>query len=421
MTTIAFITLAVIWTAWVLQSVLSAWQARKFLSFISRDTRDSFDRFRPPAAVVVPFKGIDTDLAAGVRGLCEQDYGDYRLLLVVESAEDPAYEVLVRELARFPQRKAEILIAGPAGPEEGQKVHNQLFAIDKLLADGVKNKEVWIFADSDAVPDKEWLQRLVGPLGQLKVTGVTTGYRWLIPKEPATVWSRLASVMNSSVACMFGRDQMNHAWGGSMGIRAEVAVKCDLRGHLVGALCDDYQFTRAVNKIGLRVYFVPQCLVASPVDFSFAGLVNFAQRQYLLTRVYAPLLFLGSLLVHGLYFIGFTTACAAAIFSGVQIARGAPPGEIDWRYVLAAAVAAIVLSELGNRLRASLRRRIVRQAFGSEIEAELEKTLAWDRRLTCVWMSLHLLLVIRGMLGSTMNWRGIRYRLYGPQRVKRLN
>jgi len=406
-----FILLAVVWTLWVLQAFLSAWRVRKFLGFISRPVRDTFDRYRPPVAVIVPFKGIDTDLVGGVRGLCEQEYGEYRLLLIVDSKDDPAYPILVRELAHYPHRKAEVLIAGPAGPDEGQKVHNQLFAIDRLNADAVPG-EAWVFADSDAVPHKDWLVRLVGPLCQPDHTGLTTGYRWLIPKEPATIWSHLSSVMNSSAACMLGRDHLNHAWGGSMAIRADIAAKADLRGHLVGALCDDYQFTRAVTKLGLRVYFVPQCLVTSPVDFSLASLVNFAQRQYLLTRVYAPLLFLGSLLVHTLYVTGFVSALGAAIWALADCQHRMP--------VLIAAGAALLLNEIFNHLRSTQRSLVVRQAFGEEVAQKLRPTLRFDRWLTCMWMTLHLLLVIRGLLGSTMNWRGIRYRLYAPQRVTRL-
>lgn len=415
-----FIILAAIWTSWVLQAFLSAWRVRKFLSFISREPRNTFDRYRPPAAVIVPFKGIDTDLVSGVRGLCEQDYADYRLLLIVESKDDPAYEILTRETARYPKRKITILTAGPAGPNEGQKVHNQLHAIDWLLAHPIE-KEAWVFADSDAVPHKQWLLRLVGPLCQPDHTGLSTGYRWLIPKENARVWSHLASVMNSSVACMFGRDSSNHAWGGSMAIRADVAAKCDLRGHLVGALCDDYQFTRAVSKIGLRTYFVPQCLVATPVDFTLKSLVNFAHRQYLLTRVYAPLLFVGSLFVHSLYFFAAISCVFCIAWASLAVLLDfRMAGDVAPKLVLFTCITACVLSELGNHLRSTFRRRVVRQAFGEEVERKLSRTLRWDRWLTFVWMFLHQALVVHAMFGSTMNWRGIRYRLHGPQRVTRL-
>ena len=44
------------------------------------------------------------------------------------------------------------------------------------------------------------------------------------------LWSHLASVINSSVACLAGKDEWTHAWGGSMALRVEIARRGDLRG-----------------------------------------------------------------------------------------------------------------------------------------------------------------------------------------------
>jgi hypothetical protein len=44
-----------------------------------------------------------------------------------------------------------------------------------------------------------------------------------------------------------------------------------------------------------------------------------------------------------------------------------------------------------------------------------------DRWATWLWMSLHALLLARAALGRTIRWRGIRYRLHGPQRIERLD
>ncbi len=423
MTNVPPLILMVLWFLWVLQAMFSAMRVRKFRRLYDKPPREAFDRYRPTAVVVVPFKGLDHHMAQHVAGLFEQDYPEYELLLVVDAPADPAYAVLVEAVERYGPDRAQVLVAGPAGPDEGQKIHNQLFAIDHLLARQQRGEplpEAWVFADSDAVPGPGWLASLVGPLVQDKITGVTTGYRWLIPivrdtadlPGRASVWSHLASVMNSSVACLLGRDKVNHAWGGSMAVKASTALRGDLHGRLVGALCDDYQFSRMSRDLGLRVYFVPRCLVATPVDFDWRGLVNFVHRQYLLTRVYAPRLFVMGLILPGLYAAGCFSAWGWVL---VGVLSGAKVSTWLWP---ACAIAAVFVA---NQLRAGFRQQAVTQAFGQPVLKKLGWTLQLDRWGTTLWMTLHGLLILRAAFGRNMRWRGITYRLWAPQRVKRLD
>jgi ceramide glucosyltransferase len=367
--------------------------------------------------VIVPFRGADADLESGVRGLCSQTYPNYKLLLVVDSQTDPAFPVLTRvaaEAALPGAGRAEVLVAGPAGKHEGQKVHNQLFAL-RGIYEAAPDDEVWVFADSDAVPGPQWLRSLMLPLRQVKSTGLTTGYRWIFPERPGLregLWSHAASLMNSSVAVLLGKDEMNHAWGGSMAIRAGTARAGDLRGLLEGALCDDYQFSRSCRSLGKRIYFVPQCLVATPVDFTWKSLVNFVHRQYFLTRIYAPSLFLLGLLFTSLYVAGFWSLVGYLLWCAIQGFRG-----MTWVWPVSFLAAAF----LANQVRSWFRRRIVRRVFGEEGLAKLRTTLTLDRWATPLWMTLHWLLVVYSAFGHTMNWRGIRYRLTGPQKCERLD
>ncbi|MCX5660060.1 MAG: glycosyltransferase [Planctomycetota bacterium] len=402
--------LAIAWFLWLCLAWGSVWKVRKFRGLYTRPRRGGFDNYRPRATVVVPFKGVDTDLVSGVRSLCTQDYPDYRLLLVVDSGEDPAYPVLARELERYPGR-GEILVAGPAGPREGQKIHNQLAALERMERES-GDEEAWVFADSDAVPGPAWLGALVGPLCNVNTTAVTTGYRWLIPVDGAPGWTRLASVMNSSVACQLGKDRLNHAWGGSMAVLAATARRGGLRERLVGALCDDYQFTHMARDMGLRVYYVARCLVATPAKMTWPGLMNFAHRQYLLTRVYVPGLFMAGLGLTSIYVVGFFSAVASL---AATLAMNC--GSHAWAWP----TGVLALAFLADQVRATQRAQVVRLALGEQAFERLRPTLRLDRWATPVWMTLHWLIIVRSAFGRVMNWRGIRYRLDGPQSVERLD
>lgn len=411
-----------IWSLWLFQAAVCALQVRRF----GRRLGSTTDRYenrehRPMASVIVPFKGVDADMESGLAGLFEQDYPTYRLLLVVESADDPACEVLNRVMARYPDCEAELIVAGVAGPEQGQKVHNQLAALDSLeprCSDG----DVWVFADSDAAPNREWLASMVLPLISISKYGMTTGYRWLIPTVegddiPAdaqpTVWSHLGSVINSSAACFMGYPRFDPAWGGSMGIRVDVAREGGLRDYLKGALTDDYQFTRLCRNMGKKVRFVKQCLVPTPVDFSRASLWNFGHRQYLITRIYWLRLWVFAFACASVYLAGLISALAWLAWLAVD-------GRLDTTEA-AVPLAVLIAVALLNQLRAWFRVRVVRRAFGDEVVKQLRTTLRWDRFGTTAAMLLHWLVIMRSLLGRTMNWRGNIYRLSGRQKIRKLN
>ena len=400
-------------SVWVVQAVVSAIQVRKFSRRLDRPQRKGRKLFQPPAVVIVPFKGLDIDLPEAVRSLCEQDYPDYELLLVVESEDDPAYPVLVEQVARYPDRKAKVIVAGQAAPDEGQKVHNQLFAL-ALIEVPKGQDQAWVFADSDAVPGAYWIATMIQPLIEKKRTGVVTGYRWLIPSKQSTgIWSHLASVINSSAACMAGgREALNQVWGGSMAVLAETAIRGGLQSRLRGALTEDYQFTRMCRDLKMRVYFPNRLLIGSPIAMNRKGFFNFAYRQYVLTRVYAPKLFVAVLLLLGLYVVGTIVAwrlLIEACWNGEIIARWLPP---------ALAIAAVFIA---NQMRSTWRRRVVAKALGPKALADLTPAMRLDRWATTVWMTLHWLLVLRACFGRTLKWRGITYRLNAPQSVKRLS
>ncbi len=400
---------------WVIMAGVSVLQCRKLLGRFKREPAVVPTDDLPRAWVTVPFKGLDVDLAGCVRSLCTQQYHDYRLMLVVDSESDPAYAVLKHEIARFSQRTIQLLVAGPTQGSQSQKVHNQLYALDHVLAQA-HDDDVLVFADSDAVPGSNWLAELVFPTGDRQTIGMTTGYRWLIPAaDPqtsrVTVWSHLASLINSSVACIYRNRLTSRAWGGAMAVRVSIAREGNLISRLQGALTDDYQFTQMCRDLGKRVWFVPRCLVATPVHFSSGDFFNFARRQYLITRVYEPGTFALALLVLTCWVVGMGATWAALVWALVQ-----PSAQQLWWF----AAGAMLLVMLSHQARAWYRRRVIRTAFGESTLRQLRVTLWLDQWATWCWMLLHWGLVLGACVGKKMRWRGITYLLHGPQQVQRL-
>ncbi|MDX1564112.1 MAG: glycosyltransferase [Phycisphaeraceae bacterium] len=387
-----------IWGLWVLQSLWCLYNVRRFRRQVLRHEQflRKTNHPRPPAVVIVPVKGDDGHLREHVEALFQQDYPTYRLVFVVESADDPAHGPLTdlieaRREGRGPE--ASLHVAGRA-ESGGQKVHNQLHALERLR----DTDQLIVFADADAVPGPDWLIAMAFGATR-KNRGAATGYRWMVPDAP-NVASSIASVLNASAATLLGRARWNQAWGGSMGLLRQNMEKIDLVNRMRGALSDDYQFTRAVKAAGMKIQFVSSAMPISPVRFTFGSLVSFALRQYRISRLYAPIVWWLSLLCLSFYAVGWVTAVVAG-------AAG-----IVWAALPASAV--IVLDAWRGRSRAAA----FATCFGRERADLWRPAAAWDTAATPLWMGLNLLLLVASGFGRCIHWAGIRYRILGHQDVR---
>jgi len=267
--------------------VLAIWAVRVAQRFAVRMPRIAatpiyleHGRF-PRVAVILPIKGVDDDTPENIEALLNQDYPEYRLIFSVESDEDPVVGML-EKIAREDSR-IEIVIAGHA-TSRGQKVHNQLAAVSRTT----EQDEVLAFLDADAKPNPMWLQHLAAPVTREEDVGASTGYRYYVPVTGHTA-NKIVSVLNAQVAALLGPYRRTFAWGGSMAIRRKDFYAWGLNDMWQHALSDDYVLSYVVKvKAKTWIHFVPNCLVASDANFNWASLFEFAVRQYRITKVCAP-------------------------------------------------------------------------------------------------------------------------------------
>ena len=403
--------LLLLWLGWSAQALIAALMAHKLCRLIRRDNRQRYEakyQYAPRVALIVPFKGEEPGLAEHLDRLCSQRYDDAIFLFIVESEQDPAVPVLRAAMERHDPRQVTLLVAGESPDTRGQKVHNQLCAMEHLQASD-HGETIWVFADSDAAVGEHWLSELVMPLCREPI-GVTTGYRWLVPQADATgrvpLAARLASIVNASAVGFMVRERFALAWGGSMAIRRELALELDYPGLLENSLSDDYMMSHMIHQSGKRIYFVPRCLVASPCDLNWQGLCDFARRQYLITKVYMPWLYYGALMLPTLYVAGLLTAITVLLLA-------------DGPMRIAAAVAlvwVIIMDLWRSRRRATL----IGRALGEDVLQRMKSTLLLDRLATPMWMALHGGLMFTAFFGRTITWRGKTYRMNGRTATQRL-
>src|SRR5262245_16639044 len=212
-----------------------------------------FRRFRPRRAtrerimVFCPCKGVDAEFEKNIQSILNQDYPNYEVRFIVESEDDPASEVLRR-------LKQNVIVAGSA-TDQGQKVHNLSFAVRGSGADA----DTFVFCDSDARFPADWLSRLAAPL---ESTNVTTGYRWYVANG-FHFSTLMRSAWNASSLGVLGDHGRNFAWGGSTAINRETFHRLHILDAWRGSVSDDYAITRAAQRNGTKILFVPPCLVPS--------------------------------------------------------------------------------------------------------------------------------------------------------------
>jgi len=358
---------------------------------------------RAPVCLIVPCKGLDPGFADNIASFFRQDHSDYRLWFVVGHRSDPAYDELQRlteGLAPASKaRETRILVAGPA-TGCSQKIHNLLYAYDRIGTD----VDILAFADSDICVRPDWLSHLVWPLRQSRY-GASTGYRWFIPRT-SNLPSLIAACLNGKIAQLLGNMPFNQAWGGSMAVEVRVFREAGIDRLWRKALSDDLSLTRAVKRIGLKLSFVPACLVPSYDSFTWRELFEFARRQFLIARIYAPSTWTLGLVFSFLTVLGIWGGITAAVYA---VSADIPPSAL---YIAVPCV--FLLAQLGQAL---IRGRMIARVLPDDT-ARLRPSFIADILGCWITSTLLFIFIFISGFGYTIRWRGIHYKLLGPTDVR---
>jgi Glycosyl transferase family 21 len=372
----------VVYAAWLVIALVAC-----FCVFYTQlDPTPVLSEYRPSVVVIIPVRGVPSHLPELWQAICAQIYRPFRLVFAVESLTDAAYAAL-GALTDGPE--TEIVVAG-ATIQRGQKVHNQLAALQVLRpADAVV-----VFADADIVPAADWLARLIRGLEDPNNAAVA-GYRWMFPTDQR--WSTaFTCAANASIATLVRLRSFNVAWGGSTALRRETLEALDLTKCWDRAVLDDLPLTRAVRARGGAVYGPRDVLVPTPASYSWKEAFAFGRRQYLYARMYAPGHWVFAACMTTLPLIGWAVAVPLAV-GGDKLA-----------------IAALLSVNFIDHLRARLRRRVPAKLWGGEVTGRM----AWlDRWGTPAYLGLHAVFVWSALFGRTIAWSGRIYRLDARARV----
>lgn len=393
----------IFYALFVLQSLVGlygVWAGYQWLKFARRRLTSPAGFYTPRVTLICPVKGVEPGLELNLSALADFEYPNYEIVFTLASSSDSAHDLLLRVVAAG-KRPARIVIAGkPEGC--GEKVNNLRAAVEQVSPDS----EVLVFVDSDGRPPRSWLTRLVSPLADVQV-GAATTYRWCFPGAGGLA-SALAASWNASVATELGNHSRNFCWGGGTAIRREVFDQVHALEFWSGSASDDLSLTRALQQAGRPICFVPECLVPTTLTMNLRSLIEFTNRQMILTSVYSPRRWLLAGAAHLLYCI--TLLLGLGLF--IEALSSGSPGLHLFLLMLSVSLLAAAKGYL-------------------RLAAVTELLPPWKQKLLTfgwVWTLLAALVpflfawnaIVAGFT-RRISWRGIRYELVSPTQTRILS
>ena len=373
------------------------WHGLLWLAYARRRAATDPGFYAPRTAVICSCKGLESGLERNLAALTEFDHQNYETFFVLASESDPAHAIVKRVVASS-RTKAHVVIADK--PEAcGEKVNNLRFAIEQLPADF----EFLAFADSDGRPGKSWLKKLVAPLSDVGV-GATTTMRWLIPNRN-NLATLLLAAWNAPIVTMLSEKGKNFCWGGGTAIRRSVFDQIGVMEDWRYSVSDDFSMTRALQRAGKPVMFLPECLTLSYVETDLAGLLEFTNRQILITRVYAQEMWAFGMATHFLY-------CLTLIV-GISLTLGDLIATLPAFHHATLTFLPVLLGVIRSSLRVSGVTEVL-PAARSQIMGQ-----AWVYILLTIFVPfLYVFNFAISLITRKMRWRSITYELISPEQTR---
>ena len=381
----------------ILLGVYLIWQASEWLGYVRRRLHADPGFYSPRVALLCPCKGIEPGLERNLLSLTEFERENYEIFFILASGSDPARS-LIERVAKSSRAKANVIIAGSAS-NSGEKVNNLRVAVEQLPPEF----EVLVFADSDGRPGRNWLHHMVAPLGDIRI-GATTTMRWLIPNRTNLPTAILAA-WNAPLVTMLNEKGKNFCWGGGTAIRRNIFEQSGTMDVWRNSVSDDYSLTRALHRSNRSIVFVPECLTLSYAETDFRGLLEFTNRQILITRVYADQVWKPAAITHLLYCL---TLLFGLILIGTDFIEQRPAFHI-----LMLTFLPVLLSSIRSTIRLIGVTEVL-PAARPQIMGQ-----AWIYMLLTILIPfLYVLNFVNSLITRKIRWRGMAYELIGPEQTR---
>ena len=380
--------------------MLAMWHlvlAAAFARMLDAFRPDVVDDSRLPfASVLLPLRGADPSLAAGIARLLDQDYPAYDVHIVIDHEKDPAWDLVHRFLREHPTSQVHVGVVGTRSTTCSPQCSALIQAMSRLDP----RSEIVVIMDGDVLTHRSWLRELVAPLLRGDV-GVAHGNRWFMPTHDT--WGALVRTLWNAGAVV-PMHLLGIPWAGSMAIKKSVLVSSGLLELWPRTIVPDAPAKKRLSDMGLRIQFVPSLMMINRENCDLRFSHDFMKRQMLWTRLYHP--HWGPVVIHAIVMLLVLAVSAALAIVG--IARGATAtiaalGTCLLAYTIAMTAAFNLIDNAVRRIAA----RRGEQVPGGRISRLAKLALAMP-----LTQLVHASAVLLATVQRHVTWRGITYLIH---------
>ena len=228
---------------------------RQLMAGLRRRVAPHTTRFEPPSVTVIrPIRGLDVEARENVRALLDLDYpGEWEVLFVFDSEDDPAFLPTRDEVSARPTRARRVALVVAGEPPAGMT--GKLNAMQVGVARS--RCELLAFSDSDTRPPPGGLTALVGALLEDERTGATFAPIYAAADAPLAGDVGYGLLVNAwygaSVACNAAPDgALPFIMGQLMVFRREALAAVGGVGCAAGQFVDDMYLGRRLHEAGWK-------------------------------------------------------------------------------------------------------------------------------------------------------------------------
>ncbi len=241
-------------------------------------------KFAPKASVLMSLRGCDPRLKLNLRGLLGQAYDDFEIIVVIDSRQDPAWQVAM-EVKSIDDAADRLRIFELQEPSStcSLKCSSLVQAAQQIRSDG----EVVVLVDADVVPHPNWLRDAVRPLVN-PLVGVVTGNQWYAPESTDAggidTGSLLRGIWNSGAIAATAINA--NPWAGTCAMRLSDVKRSGLIEKWTTSVVDDGPIKPALDRLGLQVYFDPRLIMVNRDQCTTAFAGRYVTRMLTWSRIY---------------------------------------------------------------------------------------------------------------------------------------
>jgi ceramide glucosyltransferase len=246
------------------------WQARR------EAAQGPLSEFTPPISNLKPVKGLDPDAYENFASLCRQNYPEYELIFCTTDQTDPSVPVIQKIIADFPNVKIRLLYSAASNA-----INDKVAKLGLMVREA--RCEHLVINDSDVKVEPDYLRKVVAPLRDPKVGGVTCFY---VSTHDKNFVERLQTIgmitdFYAGILVAWQLDGVHFALGPTM-----VSTKERVKGFggfqvLESRPADDLLFGRLIAEQGVEMKLLPYAVETVP-DYHGLGEL-FAKRARWMT------------------------------------------------------------------------------------------------------------------------------------------